>query len=97
MIGFSADQAPTRPGAAQNIEPVKKPEVPPRSLFVTFDIVDFEHLFFAVSINVRNGVTGSLGDYATLKLVDQEDKKDEDLLPQAASQDGRPDDEYLRA
>ena len=46
MIGFSADQAPTRPGAAQNIEPVKKPEVPPRSLFVTFDIVDFEHLFF---------------------------------------------------
>ena len=28
---------------------------------------------FSVSINVRNGVTGSLGDPATLKLVDQEE------------------------
>ena len=31
-------------------------------------------------------MTGSLDDHATLKLVDQEDKEDEDLLPQAAAQ-----------
>ena len=52
---------------------------------------------FAVSINIRNGVTGSLGDPATLKLVDQEDEQDEDLLPQASTQDGHPDDEPLLA
>jgi len=42
--------------------------------------------FHRVSINIRNGVTGSLDDIATLKLVDQEDEQDEDLLPQAAAQ-----------
>ena len=57
-----------------------------------FAIVDFEYLFFAVSINVRNGVTGSLGDPATLKLVDQEDEYDKDLLPQAAAQGTEGDD-----
>ena len=42
-------------------------------------------------------MTGSLDDHATLKLVDQEDEQDEDLLPQAATQDGHPDDEPLLA
>ena len=42
-------------------------------------------------------MTGSLSDPATLKLVDQEDEQDEDLLPQAATQDGHPDDEPLLA
>ena len=37
--------------------------------------VDFDIDNFSVSINIRNGVTGSLGDHATLKLVDQEDKR----------------------
>ena len=59
--------------------------------------VDFDIDNFSVSINIRNGVTGSLGDHATLKLVDQEDEQDEDLLPQAATQDGHPDDEPLLA
>ena len=45
--------------------------------------VDFDIDNFSVSINIRNGVTGSLGDHATLKLVDQEDKR---TLPQAAFQ-----------
>ena len=67
----SADQAPTTSGAAQTIEP-QEARVPPRSLFVTLKSL-FEYLFVSVSINIRNGVTGSLGDPATLKLVDQED------------------------
>ena len=36
-------------------------------------VVDFDIEPISVSINVRNGVTGSLGDPATLKLVDQEE------------------------
>ena len=42
-------------------------------------------------------MTGSLDDHATLKLVDQEDKKDEDLLPQADTQDVLQDDGPLHA
>ena len=49
-------------------------------------LVDFDIDNFSVSINIRNGVTGSLDNHATLKLVDQEDEQDEDLLPQAAFQ-----------
>jgi len=59
--------------------------------------VDFDIDNFSVSINIRNGVTGSLDDHATLKLVDQEDKMDEDLLPQADTQDVLQDDGPLHA
>ena len=52
----------------------------------------YKYLFVSVSINIRNGVTGSLDDPATLKLVDQEDQDDEDLLPQAVVQDVPEDD-----
>ena len=55
-------------------------------------IVDFDIEPISVSINVRNGVTGSLGDPATLKLVDQEDEYDKDPLPQAAAQGTEDDD-----
>ena len=44
-----------------------------------------DYLFIAVSINVRNGVTGSLGDPATLKLVDQEDKRTRIYCPKLLS------------
>ena len=37
-------------------------------------------------------MTGSLGDPATLKLVDQEEEYDKDLLPQAAAQGTEGDD-----
>ena len=55
-------------------------------------IVDFDIEPISVSINVRNGVTGSLGNPATLKLVDQEEEYDKDLLPQAAAQGTEGDD-----
>ena len=55
-------------------------------------VVDFDIEPISVSINVRNGVTGSLGDPATLKLVDQEDEYDKDPLPQAAAQGTEGDD-----
>ena len=55
-------------------------------------VVDFDIEPISVSINVRNGVTGSLGDPATLKLVDQEEEYDKDLLPQAAAQGTEGDD-----
>ena len=55
-------------------------------------VVDFDIEPISVSINVRNGVTGSLGDPATFKLVDQEDEYDKDLLPQAAAQGTEGDD-----
>ena len=57
---FSVNQAPSRSGAAhteinfnkqtnkQTIEPLKKPGVPLRSLFVTFDIIDFDIDNFSV-------------------------------------------------
>ena len=37
-------------------------------------------------------MTGSLGDPATFKLVDQEEEYDKDLLPQAAAQGTEGDD-----
>ena len=55
-------------------------------------VVDFDIEPISVSINVRNGVTGSLGDPATLKLVDQEEEYDKDLLPQAPAQGTEGDD-----
>ena len=55
-------------------------------------VVDFDIEPISVSINVRNGVTGSLGDPATLKLVDQEEEYNKDLLLQAAAQGTEVDD-----
>ena len=55
-------------------------------------VVDFDIEPISVSINVRNGVTGSLGDPATLKLVDQEEEYNKDLLLQAAAPDTEGDD-----
>ena len=49
---FSVNQAPSRSGAAHTIEPLSKPEVPLRSLFVTFDIIDFDIDNFSVSITI---------------------------------------------
>ena len=47
------------------IEPTKKPDVQPR-LFLWHYHRWVWYWFLSVSINVRNGVTGSLGDHATL-------------------------------
>ena len=92
MTGISADQAPTRSGAAQTIEPQEARDSTEVTICDIDTIVDFDIDNFSVSINVRNGVTGSLGDPATLKLVDQEEEYDKDLLPQAAAQGTEGDD-----
>ena len=62
---------------------------------MTLSIIDLNIHSFSLNKYCKRSDWLSCDDLATFKLVDQEDKKDEDLLPQAASQDDRPDD--LRA
>ena len=65
LIEFSADQAPTRSGAVQTIEPQEARSSTEVTICDIDTIVDFDIDNISVSINVRNGVTGSLGDPAT--------------------------------
>ena len=68
MTGISADQAPTRSGAAQTIEPQEARDSTEVTICDIDTIVDFDIEPISVSINVRNGVTGSLVDPATTAL-----------------------------